>query len=113
MISRVASAGHLRVNSENLPLTHRLLGMAGAHSVGKKRNADVIAAEISATCQNLTQTVSDLEDYVKPANIATRGLDAATGFFVDENGDIRLERAIAAAAAGIALIGLLSRSKKD
>ena len=79
MISRIASAGHLRVNSENLPLTHRLLGMAGAHSVGKKRNADVIAAEISATCQNLTQTVSDLEDYVKPANIATRGLDAATG----------------------------------
>jgi hypothetical protein len=92
--------------------------MAGTHRTdndrrGKKRNADVIAAEISATCQNLTKTVSDLEDYVKPANIATRGLDAATGFFVDDNGDIRLERAIAAAAAGIALIGLLSRSKKD
>lgn len=80
--------------------------------MGKKRTADTIASEINATCQNLTKTVSDLENYVKPGNVAARGLDATSAFFVDEDGSVRVERAVAAAAAGIGLIGLLSRSKK-
>ena len=86
--------------------------MSGAHRANKKRTADSIASEIAATCENLTKTVSDLENYVKPDNVAARGLDATRAFFVDDNGAVRIERAVAAAAAGIGLIGLLSRSKK-
>ncbi|CAB4342200.1 unannotated protein [freshwater metagenome] len=87
--------------------------MSGTHRVGKKRTADAIASEINATCENLTKTVSDLENYVKPGNVAARGLDATSAFFIAEDGSVRVERVVAAAAAGIGLIGLLSRSKKD
>ncbi|CAB5048477.1 unannotated protein [freshwater metagenome] len=50
---------------------------------------------------------------MKPGNVAARGLDATSAFFIAEDGSVRVERVVAAAAAGIGLIGLLSRSKKD
>lgn len=87
--------------------------MAGTHRRGKKRKADAIAADIEATCQNLTETVSALDKYLKPANLAAKSLGSAGAFFLDEDGEIRKERVVAVSAAVIGLIGLLSRSRKD
>jgi len=87
--------------------------MAGTHRIGKKRTADVIAAEIEATCLNLTANVAALEKYVKPANLAAKGMGSAGAFFLDEDGELRVERVVAVSAAGIGLLGLLTRSRKN
>ena len=87
--------------------------MAGTHRIGKKRTADVIAAEIEATCLNITTNVAALEKYVKPANLAAKGMGSAGAFFLDEDGELRVERVVAVSAAGIGLLGLLTRSRKN
>ena len=87
--------------------------MAGTHRMGKKRTADVIAAEIEATCLNITNNVAALEKYVKPANLAAKGMGTAGAFFLDEDGELRVERVVAVSAAGIGLLGLLTRSRKN
>lgn len=87
--------------------------MAGTHRIGKKRTADVIAAEIEATCLNITANVAALEKYVKPANLAAKGMGSAGAFFLDKDGELRVERVVAVSAAGIGLLGLLTRSRKN
>ena len=92
--------------------------MAGSHRTknkrrGKKRTADVIAAEIEATCLNITSNVASLERYVKPANLAAKSMGTAGAFFLDDDGEIRTERVVAVAAAGIGILGLISRSRKN
>ena len=87
--------------------------MAGTHRMGKTRTADVIAAEIEATCLNITANVAALEKYVKPANLAAKGMGSAGAFFLDEDGELRVERIVAISAAGIGLLGLLTRSRKN
>ena len=87
--------------------------MAGSHRMGKKRTADVIAAEIEATCLNISQNVASLDKYLKPANLAAKSLGSAGAFFLDEDGEIRKERVVAVSAATIGLIGLLTRSRND
>ena len=94
------------------------MGMAGTHRndkkrIGKKRSADVIAAEIEATCLNLTSNVSSLEKYVKPANLAAKSMGSAGAFFLDKDGEIRIERVVAVSAAAISLVGLVTRSRKN
>ena len=89
------------------------MDMAGTHRIGKKRTADVIAAEIEATCLNITANVAALEKYVKPANLAAKGMGTAGAFFLDEDGELRVERVVAVSAAGIGLLGLLTRSRKN
>lgn len=87
--------------------------MSGAHRMGKKRNAQVIATEIEDTCLNLTATVAALEAYLKPGNLAAKGLDSAGAFFLDEDGSVRVERVVAVTAAGLGILGLISRSRKN
>ena len=89
------------------------MDMAGTHRMGKKRTADVIAAEIEATCLNISANVAALEKYVKPANLAAKGMGTAGAFFLDEDGELRVERVVAVSAAGIGLLGLLTRSRKN
>ena len=87
--------------------------MAGTHRIGKRRTADDIAAEIEATCLNITANVAALEKYVKPANLAAKGMGSAGAFFLDKDGELRVERVVAVSAAGIGLLGLLTRSRKN
>ena len=87
--------------------------MAGSHRMGKKRTADAIAAEIEATCLNLTSNVSSLEKYVKPANLAAKSMGSAGAFFLDKDGEIRMERVVAVSSAVIAFVGLVTRSRKN
>jgi len=92
--------------------------MAGTHRTdskrtGKKRTADVIAAEIEATCLNITSNVASLEKLAKPAKFAARGLGSAGAFVLDKDGEIRRDRVVAIAALGIGLFGLLTRSRKN
>jgi hypothetical protein len=92
--------------------------MGGTHRTnneraGKKRTADVIAAEIEATCLNINANVAALEKFAKPAKFAARGLGSAGAFVLDKDGEIRRDRVIAVAALGIGLFGLLTRSRKN
>jgi hypothetical protein len=92
--------------------------MAGTHRTdskrtGKKRSADVIAAEIEATCLNITSNVASLEKYVKPANLAAKSLGTAGAFFLDEEGELRVDRVVAVSVAVVGLLGLFSRSRKN
>jgi hypothetical protein len=85
--------------------------MSGSHSKGRKPSISQIEAELQAARESLTQTAGSISDYVRPANVAARGLGKATQFFVNESGDVRPERVLAAAAAAIGLLGLLSRDR--
>ncbi len=92
--------------------------MAGSHRTntkrtGKKRTADQIVADIEATCLNIKANVAALEKLAKPAAFAARGLGSAGAFFLDEDGEIRRERVITVVTAGIGLLGLLKRSRKN
>ena len=87
--------------------------MLGSNRMSNKRNAKTIAAEIAATRENLIKTVASLDSYVKPMNLVTRGLGLGSSFFVTEKGNLKVERVIAAAAAGLGLAGLFSRSRKN
>lgn len=94
------------------------MGMAGSHRTknkrrGKKRTADVIAAEIEATCLNITSNVASLERYVKPANLAAKSMGTLGAFFLDKDGELRIDRVVVVVSAGAGLIGLLSRSRKN
>jgi hypothetical protein len=85
----------------------------GNKRAGKRRSADDIAAEIEATCLNITSNVASLEKLAKPAKFAARGLGSAGAFVLDKDGEIRRVRVIAIAAAGLGLFSLLSRSRKN
>jgi hypothetical protein len=94
------------------------MGMAGTHRTdskrtGKKRSADVIAAEIEATCLNITSNVAALEKYSKPANLIAKSLGTAGAFFLDEDGELRVDRVVAVSVAVVGLLGLFSRSRKN
>lgn len=89
--------------------------MSGTHSSGAHRatdlSSDQIAAELDKARQLLTESVANLEDYVRPSQVASRGMQKVTDYFVDENGQIRPQRVAIAAAAFLGVIGLLSRDK--
>jgi hypothetical protein len=81
--------------------------------MSNKRNAEAIAAEIKASREHLSKTVADLSGYAKPMNMVSQGMGLGSSFFINEKGNLRVERIIAIAAGGLALVGLFSRSRKD
>lgn len=74
-------------------------------------SADRIAADLERARTELADSVSDLENYLKPKQVASRGKQKVTDFFLDENGQIKPERAALAGAAFLGLIGLLTRDR--
>ena len=76
-----------------------------------KNSVDRISQELAEAREALTDSVEQLEDYLKPKQVASRGLQKVTEFFVDENGQIKPERLAIAGAALLGLIGLLTRDR--
>ena len=74
-------------------------------------SADKIAADLAKARSELTDAVVDMENYLKPKQVASRGVQKVTDFFLDEKGQIRPERAAIAGAAILGLIGLLTRDR--
>jgi hypothetical protein len=74
-------------------------------------SADKIAADLAQARTELTDAVVDLENYLKPKQVASRGVQKVTDFFLDVKGQIRPERAAIAGAAILGLIGLLTRDR--
>ena len=82
----------------------------------KKRNSKEIAADITMVRENLKNTFSILEKYVSPINKpmrkVTRGLGLGGSYFFTAKGNLKFNRVIAAATAGIGLIKIFTRSRK-
>jgi len=80
-----------------------------------ENTSDEIARELQETRERLSKSVDDLQDYVRPTNVANRGLEKVSGFFVDEQGQPRAERIAAVGAGVLAFFGVAmkSRSKKS
>ena len=76
-----------------------------------KDPVDRLAQELAETRTALTDSVEQLEDYLKPKQVASRGVQKVTEFFVDENGQIKPERLAIAGAALLGLIGLITRDR--
>jgi hypothetical protein len=74
-------------------------------------SADKIAADLAKARTELTEAVVDLENYLKPKQVASRGVQKVTDFFLDEKGQLKPERAAIAGAALLGIIGLLTRDK--
>jgi len=74
-------------------------------------SADKIAADLAKARTELTEAVVDLENYLKPKQVASRGVQKVTDFFLDEKGQIKPERAAIVGAALLGIIGLLTRDK--
>lgn len=85
------------------------MGMSGTHRA--PGTSDQIAAELDKARDQLAESVANLEDYVRPSQVASRGMQKVTEYFVDEQGQIRPQRVAIAAAAFLGLIGLLSRDR--
>lgn len=79
-----------------------------------ENSSDDIARELQQTRERLTKSVDDLQEYVRPSNIANRGIEKVTSFFVDAEGQPRAERIAAVSAGVLAFFGIAmkSRSKK-
>lgn len=80
-----------------------------------ENTSDEIARELQETRERLSKSVDDLQDYVRPTNVANRGMEKVSGFFVDEQGQPRAERIAAVGAGVLAFFGVAmkSRSKKS
>ncbi len=73
--------------------------------------AEILAVEMAETRTRLIETVSDLEEYVRPSNVASRGFHKVSEAFLDDEGKPRPER-LAAVAAGLAgIVGLIAKKK--
>jgi hypothetical protein len=70
-----------------------------------------IEADIVATRERLVGTIAELEDRVKPANVAQRGKAKVQAFYTDENGVRWNNVAITAGAVVAGLVGLRIASK--
>ena len=70
-----------------------------------------IEADIVATRERLVGTIAELEDRVKPANVAQRGKAKAQAFYADDNGVRWNNVAITAGAVVAGLVGLRIASK--
>jgi hypothetical protein len=79
-----------------------------ATSVEKRagsRTPAAIEAEIVITRERLVGTIAELEERVKPSNLAARGKRRVHDFYTDDRGAVRWERiAMTAGAAAGALV---------
>ncbi|MBU6347520.1 MAG: DUF3618 domain-containing protein [Actinomycetales bacterium] len=77
--------------------------------------SDQIARELAEVRARLNNSVEDLQDYLKPANVASRGAAKISRFFVAEDGQPQVQRIAAVGASALAFFGiaLKSHSKKD
>ncbi len=75
--------------------------------------AEVLAADLAETRARLVNTIEELEDYVRPANIVARAFDKVSGAFVDEAGKPRLDLLAAAASNFSDIMSLMKGKKKD
>ncbi|NBU31680.1 MAG: DUF3618 domain-containing protein [Actinobacteria bacterium] len=93
-----------------------LIGSFGGYCVDMAENpSDELARELQQTRERLSKSVDDLQEYVRPSNVANRGLEKVSSFFVTEDGQPRTERIAAVSASVLAFFGLAlkSRGKKD
>jgi hypothetical protein len=72
-----------------------------------------LAKELKETRERLGKSVEELQDYVRPGNIADRGVKKVTGFFVDEDGAPRAERIAAVSAGVLAFFGIVFKARKS
>jgi len=72
---------------------------------------DNLAQELKETRDRLSKTVEQLQDYVRPANVASRGVKKVTDFFVTDEGAPRPERIAAVGAGILAFFGVVLKSR--
>jgi hypothetical protein len=80
----------------------------GAGKPAKKptRPPAEIEAELVATRERLVSNIAQIEDYVKPANVADRGKRKVQAFFTDDANNVRWDRV--AMTAGVVVGGLVA-----
>mgnify|MGYP006268354727 CR=1 FL=1 len=78
-----------------------------------QNSPDDLAKELAETRERLSKSVEDLQDYVRPKNVAGRGLQRLSGFFVDEQGAPRPERIAAVSAGVLAFFGIVLKSRNS
>ena len=90
-------------------------GMSNKGAKNGKSSADALAKQLQETRERLERTIEDIGDYVRPKNIATRGMDKFTDFFKTDDGQPQTQRIATALASVVGTLGLLkkSRGKKD
>jgi hypothetical protein len=71
------------------------------------RNPDQLERDIEATRARLAGTIDEINDRLKPANVAERAKARARAQVVDSSGQVRMERVGPAAAAVVVLVALV------
>ena len=88
----------------------------GNKGAGKgKQSSDALAQELKETRERLEQTIENIGDYVRPKNVASRGMDKVADFFKTDEGQPQTQRIATALASVVATLGFLkkTRGKKD
>ena len=70
------------------------------------RSAEDIERDIEATRRRLAETIDEISDRVKPANVAERGKSSARALVIDERGNPRMERIRPAVGVVVGLLVL-------
>ena len=73
--------------------------------------SDQIARELEQSRARLFKKVDELQDYVNPKNVANRGIAKVSKFFVDSEGQPKIERVAAVSASVLAFFGLALKSR--
>lgn len=81
-------------------------GSSVAHQRSGSRTPAAIEAEMAVTRERLVGTIAQIEERVKPANVAARSKRKIHAFYTDDAGEVRWDRV--AMTAGATVGGLLT-----
>lgn len=75
--------------------------------------SDKIAKELEQSRERLFQHVEQLQQYLSPKNVASRGFAKISDFFVTEDGQPKIERVAATGASILAFFGLALKKRGE
>lgn len=71
-----------------------------------EKDLDELLSEVEAIRDRLADSIDDLNAYIQPSAVASRGAQGIKAQFVNEDGSVRLDRVVPLVIGAVVLVGL-------